>query len=432
MPKHADNAVTQLAQAIAGTAAPRPKLNLTGSSVDTGTDLDTRVRLLPVPIGTEDQVLTVVLNGDGDLEASWEDSAGGGGSALVVQEGDSTIVAAATTIDFDASDFNVSESPTGEANIALAYGTGAGTPAEGNHSHALTSASISDFTEAAQDAVGAMIADTSSTAIVYTDATPSLVVNVKDEYVEDTAAALLTNGVHTGITATYVDASSRVDLVVIPSDAVLPRLRREMFHVANYNAISISSVGWLAPSTTGLRFALVTDGIGPLLDFQSGATIGNTAKLTSPSVATERGHAPDLGIEIRTDPTSIASVRYWFGLGADQSATTTLDTTTFGAWFTYDSTRDGTVFWRCVSDHVPGASTTTTTSVAVVAATRYRFRILMDATHDYFYINDVLVATHTTTLSVSTDAMAITCTITTLTAAVKSFYFANMYLRMRG
>lgn len=55
---------------------------------------------------------------------------------IIVQEGDSTVEASATTLDFDASDFNVTSSPSGEANIALAYGTGAGTPAEGNHTHA--------------------------------------------------------------------------------------------------------------------------------------------------------------------------------------------------------------------------------------------------------------------------------------------------------
>jgi hypothetical protein len=54
---------------------------------------------------------------------------------ITVQEGDSTVDAAVTTLDFDASDFNVTSSPAGEANIALAYGTSAGTPAEGDHTH---------------------------------------------------------------------------------------------------------------------------------------------------------------------------------------------------------------------------------------------------------------------------------------------------------
>lgn len=44
---------------------------------------------------------------------------------------------------------------------------------------ALTSANVSDFTEAAQDAVGAMVADTDTTDITYTDGTPELKVDVK-------------------------------------------------------------------------------------------------------------------------------------------------------------------------------------------------------------------------------------------------------------
>jgi hypothetical protein len=56
-------------------------------------------------------------------------------TTVIVQEGDTTIEALATTFDFDASSFVVTSSPSGEANIELAYGTGAGTPAEGNHTH---------------------------------------------------------------------------------------------------------------------------------------------------------------------------------------------------------------------------------------------------------------------------------------------------------
>lgn len=59
-----------------------------------------------------------------------------GGAVITVQEGDSDVDTAVTTLDFDASDFNVTSSPAGEANIALAYGTSTGTPAEGNHTHA--------------------------------------------------------------------------------------------------------------------------------------------------------------------------------------------------------------------------------------------------------------------------------------------------------
>jgi hypothetical protein len=76
---------------------------------------------------------------------------------------------------------------------------------------ALTSADLSDFTEAAQDAIGTsagagFLLDTSSVAWTYTDATPSLVVNVKDEYVQDTIGAMFADS--TNIDVTYNDGGN--------------------------------------------------------------------------------------------------------------------------------------------------------------------------------------------------------------------------------
>ena len=55
---------------------------------------------------------------------------------ITVQEGDVDVDTSVTTLDFDASDFVVGGSPAGEVNISLGYGTTAGTPAEGDHTHA--------------------------------------------------------------------------------------------------------------------------------------------------------------------------------------------------------------------------------------------------------------------------------------------------------
>jgi len=57
-----------------------------------------------------------------------------------------------------------------DGNDATAFATS-------SHSH--TSANITDFTEAAQDATGAMIVDTNSVNLTYTDATPSLTADVR-------------------------------------------------------------------------------------------------------------------------------------------------------------------------------------------------------------------------------------------------------------
>lgn len=61
-------------------------------------------------------------DGVNDAGEEFIDSAPSGGT-VVVQEADTT-VSTADTIDFDGTDFNVTESPTGEANISLAGGGG--------------------------------------------------------------------------------------------------------------------------------------------------------------------------------------------------------------------------------------------------------------------------------------------------------------------
>ena len=63
------------------------------------------------------------------------DAAGGAGGTVEVDEGGSKVNDAGI-INFDATDFNVSDSPSGTANVSLNYGTGANQPAEGNHTHA--------------------------------------------------------------------------------------------------------------------------------------------------------------------------------------------------------------------------------------------------------------------------------------------------------
>lgn len=69
----------QLARLIAG-VSDRDRLNLTGSFVGAGTDEETAVTGLP-DFTTEGYVLQLIINGDGDLVASWQDVAGGGGGS---------------------------------------------------------------------------------------------------------------------------------------------------------------------------------------------------------------------------------------------------------------------------------------------------------------------------------------------------------------
>jgi hypothetical protein len=73
----------------------------------------------------------------------------GAGASIAIEEGNVSVGSFAT-LDFDASDFNITDETGGEALIQLAYGTGAGTPAEGNHTH-LLAAGATDVTASAAE-----------------------------------------------------------------------------------------------------------------------------------------------------------------------------------------------------------------------------------------------------------------------------------------
>jgi hypothetical protein len=108
-------------------------------------DVDSIDFLAPLTVAeSPDGYITVDLDvgtGAGQVAAG-NHTHPGGGSTVEVQEGGAVVDAAAGVLDFDTSDFNVSSSPAGEANISLNYGTGAGQPAEGDHTHAGASLTV--------------------------------------------------------------------------------------------------------------------------------------------------------------------------------------------------------------------------------------------------------------------------------------------------
>ena len=93
---------------LAGTGDRVPVVNSGGTlSAPAGT-------VAPTLLGTGTPGVGNFLRGDG----SWQPV--GGGTALVVEEGDASRVAIASVLDFFNAHFDVTESPSGEANIALA------------------------------------------------------------------------------------------------------------------------------------------------------------------------------------------------------------------------------------------------------------------------------------------------------------------------
>jgi hypothetical protein len=99
---------------------------------------------------------------------------GGGGGSLTVQEGDTTVSSAATTLDFDGTYFNITESPAGEANVAL---------------------DTTQLAELIRDTIGTALAAGSGLTVTVNDPADTITISISDS--ELVALASLTSAADT-------------------------------------------------------------------------------------------------------------------------------------------------------------------------------------------------------------------------------------------
>lgn len=235
----------------------------------------------------EDTGMTITVADDAGndrINVTLASSGGGGGGSLDVKEGNSGVVAGASAIDFDASDFNIADAGSGRATVALAYGTSAGTPAEGNHTQAAST--ITDFNEAAQDAVGTILVDGTGINFTYSDGTPSITaepifggtgsagtvahsdhdhtataITNFAEAVDDRVAALVTEGV--AINKTYDDTSGTLTIDVDLGTAGTQAAAGNHVHASATTAITDfveaaqDAVGAMAANSTSINLTYV-------------------------------------------------------------------------------------------------------------------------------------------------------------------------------
>lgn len=151
-----------------------------------------------------------------------------------------------------------------------------------------------------------------------------------------------------------------------------------------------------APTQNGT--ATVHDsGLAQFVEYTTAAGPNTDAGwLSTAFTETRRDYIPIHEIMMRTGG-SVASVRFWIGLFQSTPMASATPAIHY-AGFRYDTGVDGTAFWRCVTDSASGVPTVTTTAVAMTANTAYRLKLILTSANVRFYINDVLVATHTTTL----------------------------------
>lgn len=211
--------------------------------------------------------------------------------------------------------------------------------------------------------------------------------------------------------------------------------RRVITIQPNANGTSLALIGiTTAPTTIGTPTVVdVSTGEGQFIQYASGAVANNEAGVVGAAFTqTQRIYNPILDVGMRT-AASIAVQRTWIGLcSADPMASDTPAVHLMA--FRYSPATDTTAFWRCVTDNASGTPTVTTTTVAITTTTSYRLRIVCDAggAAVRFYINGILVATHTTTLPTSTQNLGHICKVRTLEAVAKSIRFGRMNLSQKA
>ena len=314
--------------------------------------------------------ITVADDGPNDrVNVTLASSGGGGGGTLDIKEGNSGLVAAASALDFDASDFNIADAGSGRATVALAYGTSAGTPAEGNHTH--TSAAITDFNEAAQDAVGGILTDSTAVDFTYNDAsntisaallyagsggdygsaaTPARSDHNHDlsnltnalEFIQDAINSTVVDGV--ALTKSYNDALNQytldVDLGTGSGQAAAGNHTHTSGAVSDFTEAAQDAVGAMVANSTSINLAYVdaTPSLTATANFSGSGSASTIARSDHTHTVTKSlnfpfGDEDGLGAVIATTARRTISIPVGWGTCTitrwrvllDQSSTTTFD-----------------------------------------------------------------------------------------------------------
>lgn len=184
--------------------------------------------------------------GGGYTTQTWQQFTGAGqigaGDALTKTGNTLNVAVDGTTIATTGDQLSVLDSPT------VAGATPAQLRDRSTHTGTQTAATISDFNEAAQDAVGTILTDSATVDFTYNDVTPSITATVLDsptvegataaqlrdrsthtgtqaaatisdlvETIQDTVGAMVSGNTETNITVTYDDSDGTLDFVVTAS-----------------------------------------------------------------------------------------------------------------------------------------------------------------------------------------------------------------------
>lgn len=175
-----------------------------------------------------------------------------------------------------------------------------------------------------------------------------------------------------------------------------------------YNPTTLSQVGFGGTAVSTGTLSNGSDADSCFVNLATSTTTGNAASGTFADYNTEVRWSPRFTGYIKTGTlsTDVQNCRIGVGLFNNTADAASLAVPTYGsALFRYDTSVDGTAFWRCVTATNTTNSTVTTTSVGVASNTPYQLRIECTPTAVTYYIAGSQVAQHTTNLPTSTTGL---------------------------
>ena len=246
----------------------------------------------------------------------------------------------------------------------------------------------------------------------------------------DTINNILIANLGSGANASSITFFRGDGVWVVPSSNSIgnspPRNVKQGGTVTNAGALSVTAIFNSSTATTAGTASLLQVTDGEYIRYATAATVNNFAgwNTTGTLRLTQLQWQPILTVVMRTD-TSITNARYWAGWFSADPTITESPLNSMG--FCYSTAVDGTIFWRTYTSNAT-LTTRTVTTLSVAPSTRYVLQV--DATNQAsikFYINNVLVNTHTTTIPVNTTPLDYYCRVTTLTATITAISISKIH-----
>jgi hypothetical protein len=374
-------------------------------------------------------IVGAMLTDSSELDFSYNDGAGTATAALVASSvADGKL--ATSYIKADGTRAFSGDQSMGSHKLTSLSTPISGTDAANKDYVDTASAAAATSDEHIQDVVGAMLTDSADLDFSYNDGA-------------GTETAVLTTS---GVAAATYGASNLVPVIAVDSKG---RITSASEVAINSTTTNIGNARperawggcgvWVQPDSNNNQSAVavnsftvegattsVSDADGRWNVYQGNSGALSKGRWVAGNYSlSRRDWKPIFAATIKTY-SDLTSSRIWAGLFSATpfgSATPSLHYIAFR----YDTGADGTAFWRCVTDNGSGSPTVTTTTAAIAVSTRYALRFECSASDVKFYIDDVLVATHTTTLPTSTQSLGIEVGVNPL-SGVRQFWVNHTVL----